>query len=84
MEFNFLNNRSGFYTNVYDPESGFMRGKNSKGEFKKDVDLTEVVGEWLKGSDFTEGNAYHYQFHVQHDMPGLVKLMGGKEDFAKN
>ncbi|MCB0749311.1 MAG: GH92 family glycosyl hydrolase, partial [Ignavibacteriae bacterium] len=32
MEFNFLNNRSGFYINVYDPESGFMRGKNSKGE----------------------------------------------------
>lgn len=81
-EFNFLNNRAGFYKNVYDTESGFMRGKNSKGEFKRDVDPTEVVGEWVAGSDFTEGNAYHYQFHVQHDIPGLVTLMGGKDAFA--
>jgi predicted alpha-1,2-mannosidase len=78
-EYRFLNNRAGFYKNVYHAESGFMRGKNAKGEFKTDVDLTEVVGEWVPESDFTEGNAYHYQFHVQHDIPGLVELMGGKQ-----
>lgn len=79
----FLFKRSSFYKNVYDKESGFMRGKNAKGEFKKDIDLTEVVGEWLEGSDFTEGNAFHYQFHVLHDIPGLVDLMGGKQIFEK-
>ena len=82
-EADFLENRSGYYKNVYDPVSGFMRGKNSKGVFKKDVDTSEVVGEWLEGSDFTEGNAYHYQFHVQHDMPGLKKLMGGNDVFVE-
>ncbi|WP_203256896.1 GH92 family glycosyl hydrolase [Hyunsoonleella ulvae] len=81
-EAKFLRNRASFYKNVYDTESGFMRGKNAKGEFKKDVDATEVVGEWLKGSDFTEGNAYHYQFHVLHDVPGLVDIMGGKTEFG--
>lgn len=79
----FLVNRAGFYRNVYDQESGFMRGKNLKGEFKKNIDPTEVVGEWLAGSDFTEGNAYHYLFHVQHDIPGLVALMGGKDVFEE-
>lgn len=79
----FLENRAGFYKNVYHPESGFMRGRNAKGEFKQHVDPTEVVGEWVVGSDFTEGNAYHYQFHVQHDIPGLMELMGGQENFAE-
>lgn len=83
-EYNFLMNRAGFYKNVHHAESGFMRGKNAKGEFKTDVDVTEVVGEWVPGSDFTEGNAYHYQFHVQHDIPGLLELMGGKEKFAQH
>ena len=82
-EYDFLNNRSNYYKNVYDPESGFMRGKNVKGEFKKNVDPAEVVGEWLEGSEFTEGNAYHYQFHVQHDIPGLIDLMGGKDGFKE-
>ncbi|TRX60066.1 glycoside hydrolase family 92 protein [Fulvivirga sp. M361] len=82
-ESNFLKNRAGFYKNVYDKESGFMRGKNAYGDFKRNIDPSEVVGEWLEGSDFTEGNAYHYQFHVLHDVPGLVKLMGGKDVFAK-
>ncbi len=79
----FLENRAGFYKNVYHAESGFMRGRNAKGEFKQNVDVTEVVGEWLPESDFTEGNAYHYQFHVQHDIPGLMELMGGKDIFAE-
>ena len=81
-EFDFLTNRAGFYKNVYHLESGFMRGRNAKGEFKENIDPTEVVGEWLAGSDFTEGNAYHYQFHVQHDVPGLVNLMGGENAIA--
>lgn len=83
-EYNFLMNRAGFYKNVHHTESGFMRGKNARGEFKTNVDVSEVVGEWVPGSDFTEGNAYHYQFHVQHDIPGLVDLMGGKEKFAQH
>ena len=82
-EANFLKKRATYYKNIYDKESGFMRGKNAKGEFKKEVDLSEVVGEWLKGSDFTEGNAYHYQFHVLHDISGLVAIMGGKTEFGK-
>ena len=72
----FLYNRAGFYKNVFDKESGFMRGRNAKGKFKPVKDLNEIVGEWIFQSDFTEGNAWHYLFHVQHDIPGLKDLMG--------
>lgn len=72
----FLSKRSGFYKNVFDKESGFMRGRNSYGTFKKNADVNEIVGEWLAGSDFTEGNAWHYLFHVQHDVEGMKAMMG--------
>ena len=77
----FWKNRSQDYHNVFDPESGFMRGRNGAGEFKKEVDIYRVVGEWLPHSDFTEANAWHYLFHVQQDIPGLMKLMGGEKVF---
>ena len=42
-EYAFLMNRAGYYRNVYDAGSGFMRGKNKKGEFKKDVDVVSAA-----------------------------------------
>jgi len=78
----FLMNRADYYRNVYDTQSGFFRGKNANGEFRTDVDPIEVVGEWVPGSDFTEGNAYHYLFHVQHDIMGLMTTMGGEKAFT--
>ena len=82
-ECDFLQNRAGYYHNVFDKESGFMRGRNAKGEFKRDIDVTRVVGEWVAESDFTEGNAWHYLFHVQHDIEGLQELMGGEQAFGQ-
>ena len=81
-EYNFLMNRATYYHNVFDTKSGFFRGKNANGEFRTDVDPVEVVGEWVPGSDFTEGNAYHYLFHVQHDIKGLMTIMGGNDAFV--
>ena len=73
--------RAGFYRNVYDEESGFMCGRNAAGKFKKE-NPTEVVGEWLEQSSYTEGNSWHYLFHVLHDVPGMIELMGGQEAFS--
>ncbi len=82
-KYDFLMKRAGYYRNVYDPSSGFMRGKNRQGFFKKDVDINEIVGEWIPESDFTEANAFHYRFHVQHDVPGLIALNGGGKSLAR-
>ena len=75
----FLMNRASYYKNVYDAKSGFMRGRNSHGEFKTNADNSEIVGEWINESDYTEANAYHYRFHVQHDIRGLIDLIGGEK-----
>lgn len=64
------------YRNVYDPATRFMRGKNSKGEWKNNFDPVE----W--GGPYTEGNAWHWQWSVFHDIQGLIKLMGGEANFT--
>jgi len=73
----FFMKRSQFYRNVYNPETGFMSGRNAKGEFKKNVNPADIDGEWVAESDFTEGNSWHYLFHVQQDVPGMIDMMGG-------
>jgi len=35
------------------------------------------------GYDYTEGNAWQYTWHVQHDPEGLVSLLGGKAAAAE-
>lgn len=67
---------------VYDPVSGFMCGRRADGTFRRGEDPSRVVGEWVPGSDFTEGNAWHYLFHVQHDIEGLMECMGGEQPFV--
>ncbi|MEO0468284.1 MAG: GH92 family glycosyl hydrolase [Bacteroidota bacterium] len=65
------------YQKLYDPESGWMRGKNESGEFQSPFNPLK----W--GDAFTEGNSLHYTWSVFQDVAGLVKLMGGKEAFAQ-
>jgi predicted alpha-1,2-mannosidase len=65
------------YKNVYDPSTGFMRGRNANGEWQPaDFDSTE----W--GGPFTEGCAWHWQWSVFHDIAGLIELMGGDRAFV--
>jgi predicted alpha-1,2-mannosidase len=63
------------YKNVYDNSSGFMRGRKSNGEWNSNFDPVE----W--GGPFTEGNAWHWQWSVFHDVQGLINLMGGDKSF---
>jgi len=63
------------YRNVYDPATKFMRGRKSNGEWVPDFDPIE----W--GGPFTEGNAWHWQWSVFHDVKGLINLMGGNKNF---
>lgn len=65
------------YKNVYDQKSGFMRGKDQDGKWNPNFDPAE----W--GGPFTEGNAWHWEWSVFHDINGLIKLTGGQENFTK-
>ncbi len=63
------------YRNVFDKESGLMRGRLQNGKFRSPFNPLK----W--GDAFTEGNAWHYTWSVFHDPQGLINLMGGKERF---
>ncbi|WP_374948147.1 GH92 family glycosyl hydrolase [Mucilaginibacter sp.] len=68
--------RSMNYKNLYDPKSGWMRGKNKDGQFQSPFSPFK----W--GDAFTEGNSLHYTWSVFHDIQGLINLMGGKPKFV--
>lgn len=70
--------RAASYRNLFDPETGLMRGRDSKGQWRKPFDPHLFV----QGGDFTEGTSWQYSWYVPHDVPGLIALMGGKEKFA--
>ena len=64
------------YKNVFDSTTNFMRGRYRDGSW-----LTPFSPiEW--GGPYTEGNAWHYTWSVQHDPQGLIDLMGGSDQFV--
>ncbi|MDQ6903475.1 MAG: GH92 family glycosyl hydrolase, partial [Bacteroidota bacterium] len=63
------------YRNVYDSSTSFMRGRKADGDWAPNFDPIE----W--GGPFTEGNAWHWQWSVFHDIQGLINLMGGDKNF---
>lgn len=69
--------RSMNYKKLFDKSTGLMRGKNKDGSFQSPFNPFK----W--GDAFTEGNSWHYSWSVFHDVAGLSKLMGGKEEFVK-
>ena len=71
--------RAAYYRNLFDPTTGFMRGKDSSGEWKSPFDPLYANH---RDDEYTEGNAWQYTWFVPHDVQGLVDLMGGKEAFT--
>jgi len=69
--------RAQYYKNLYDPETGFFRGKNSYswfGPFKPE----EV------NFNYTEANAWQYSLFVPQDISGHIKLKGGELSYEKH
>ena len=70
--------KSRLWTNVYDRASGFMRGRDSKGDWREMFNPQAVGHNTDTDNDFTEGNAYQWNWHVLHDPKGLIAAMGGE------
>jgi predicted alpha-1,2-mannosidase len=68
--------RSKNYKNLFDKQTGLMRGKNRDGTFQSPFNPFK----W--GDAFTEGNSWHYTWSVFHDVQGLINLMGGETQFV--
>ena len=79
----FFLHRAGFYKNMFDPETKLMRGRDSVGHSRKPFDPLAPTSPLRDPGDYTEANAWQYSFASQHDIDGLIKLQGGKVNFAK-
>ena len=68
------------YQNVFNPAIGFMAPRSADGKWVADFD--PKLGGGQGGRDyFTEVNSWIYTFNVQHDVAGLIQLMGGRDAF---
>ena len=58
------------WRNQYNPNTTFMQPRDSKGEFQPNFNPDEYT------QHICESNAWHYMWSVQHDIEGLMELMG--------
>lgn len=65
------------YKNVFDKETGFMRGRDKEGKWLEPFDP------YVWGGPYCEGNAWHYNWSVFHDVQGLINLYGSDEAFTE-
>jgi predicted alpha-1,2-mannosidase len=66
------------YANVYNPHTGFMSPKTADGKWVEPFD-PKLSGGPGGREYFAECNSWTYTWSVQHDIAGLVNLMGGRE-----
>ncbi len=76
----YFQNRSKAYRKYFDPVTGFMRGRSSKGEFRTPFSPFHATH---RQDDYTEGNAWQYLWLVPHDVGGLCRLLGGEDKFVQ-
>ncbi|MEI6264058.1 MAG: GH92 family glycosyl hydrolase [Sphingobacteriia bacterium] len=69
------------YQQLFDANTGFMRAKDSKGKFIEPFD--PLLSEHGFDGQYIEGTAWQHSFFVPHDVEGLAKLYGGKEQLVK-
>lgn len=81
-DYKFFSRRLNYWKNLFDPETRLMRAKDSNGNWRTPFNRFALSHAGTSGGDYTEGNAWQYTWHVQHDVEGLIDLMGGKEYFT--
>lgn len=65
------------YRRLFDPVTGFMRGRDAGGQ------MTETFDPIGWGGDYTEGGPWQNSFAVYHDVEGLAELYGGREGLLR-
>jgi predicted alpha-1,2-mannosidase len=65
------------YKNVWNQETKFFLPKDAKGNW------IQVDPKMAGGAYYNENNGYSYLWFVQHDVEGLIGLMGGAKEFER-
>ncbi|HBX67351.1 MAG TPA: alpha-mannosidase, partial [Balneolaceae bacterium] len=71
--------RSGFWQNLYDEETKFMRGKTADGNWITPFDPLQSIHN--QSPNYTEGNAWQHSWFVPHDVERLINKIGGDKAF---
>lgn len=70
------------YRNLYNAEEKLMWPKDDKGYW---IDIDPKFDGGPGGRDYyDENNGWTFAWQVQHDVPGLIDLMGGRQNFEAN
>ena len=75
-DYKILLNRSGNWKNVFDKQTGFVRGRYSDGKWIDPFDP------YTKAKFICEGTPFQYTWYVPHDINGLAGAMGGNSAFV--
>lgn len=81
-DYEFFIKESTNYRNLYRANKKLMWPKNADGEW---LEIDPKFDGGPGGRDYyDENNGYTYAWQAQHDIHGLIDLMGGREDFTAN
>jgi predicted alpha-1,2-mannosidase len=70
-----LMKRSENWRNVFDPQTGYVRGRYADGKWIESFDP------YKKASFICEGTPFQYTWYVPHNIPGLIQAIGGQDAF---
>src|SRR5665648_819358 len=71
------------YRNLFNKETKFFHPKDKYGKFIEPFDYRFSGGVGARDY-YGENNGWTYRWDVQHNIPDLIDLMGGKSEFAEN
>ena len=74
-DYQYYSNRGNFYRNLFHPQKGYMVPKDSRSRWLWDFAPQEF------SKHYTQGNAWQYTLFAPQDIQGLIRLMGGDENF---
>lgn len=81
--YNDLMKRSMNYINVLDPETKFIRGRNSDGTWRDKKD--QAISSWARGTERDRDTYYrNITYFVPHDVQGLANFMGGNKQLEEH
>ena len=81
-DYRYFMDRSYNIVNLWDSTTGFFRPKMANGKWMEPFDPRRTSHQWRLNSGFVEANAWQYLWHVQHDVPKLIALLGGNGAFV--
>ncbi len=71
------------YRNLFNTETKFFHPKDKNGNFIQPFDYVFSGGMGAR-KYYGENNGWVYRWDVQHNIPDLIHLMGGNDEFVKN